>query len=626
MAKQPPSIEDSASEPVKYVGKIQTDGRYFDGALPHVIGAHHYQAFRANRNHPSEPGEVGWTYNHQPYLAYWNDRFFFQYLSNVFEEHNPPGRTLIMTSKDGRKWTDPEVVFPIYSLPEIVIKGQIFIPAGTKSVMHQRMGFYIAPNGRLLTFAFYGFAPTTHHSPNTGNGLGRVVREVYKDGSFGPVYFIRYNRHAGFNESNTNYPFYKASTDNGFVEACESILGDKLMSLQWWEEDRGKDGFFAIDPGDLKNAFKFRANMTTSRGPGKAFCFYTRPDGVVVGLWKNQWSGLSPDRGKTWMPLTKNPSLMAIGAKTWGQQTKDGRYALVFNHSPVRGNRFPMALMTGEDGHEFETLFCLQGEVPTKRYEGVHKTWGSQYIRGIMPGNGDPPGNYLWNVYSMNKEDMWITRTRLPVSATVDQYVEDDFEKARTEADLELWSLYMPLWAPISITSSLARQGKQSLELRDADPYDYALAERTFPESQKATIQFDLLAGQIDHGRMEIDLSNKNGVRPIRIILTDAGRVQAINGDRTIDLMSYETNNWLSFKLDVNCSTGKFSVDIDGRPLLENASFAEKTGTIERIAFRTGEYRQMVPPNKQEKDLPNAGERVKEAVFNLDRLLIKPQS
>jgi len=366
-----------------------------------VVGAHHYQAFRANRINPSEPGDTGWTYNHQPYLTYWNNRFYFQYLSTFVDEHNPPGRTLMMTSNDARRWSNPVEVFPIYSLPETNIKGEIYIPAGHTSVMHQRMGFYVAPNARLLTFGFYGFTPSTHHSPNTGNGLGRVVSEVYKNGSLGPIYFIRYNRHAGFNEHNTNYPLYKSSPDKGFVEACEAILADKLMSLQWWEEDRGKDGFYVIDPGDVTNAFNFHVGMTTSRGPGKAFVFYRRPDNITVGIWKNMWTGLSADSGKTWKPLAKSTTLMAIGSKTWGQRTKDGRYVLVYNHSPIRGNRFPMALMAGEDGHEFDNLLCLQGEVPIRRYEGLHKPWGSQYIRGIMPGNGDPPGDYLWNVYSM---------------------------------------------------------------------------------------------------------------------------------------------------------------------------------------------------------------------------------
>ena len=52
-------------------------------------------------------------------------------------------------------------------------------------MMHQRMGFYIALDDRLLVLAFYGHAP----NPFGPGGIGRVVREIYKDGSFGPDLF-----------------------------------------------------------------------------------------------------------------------------------------------------------------------------------------------------------------------------------------------------------------------------------------------------------------------------------------------------------------------------------------------------------------------------------------------------
>lgn len=249
--KMPPPIEACAAEPVKYTGAAQTDKWFFDGAIRHAVGAHRYQAYRANRSHPIPGGDTGWTYNHQPFLAYWNNQFYLENLSNPFEEHHPPGRTLLMTSKDGRNWSAPKIIFPIHTLPEIKREG-VQIPAGTESVMHQRMGFFVAPNSRLLALAFYSYCPTPRSSPNAGQGLGRVVREIHKDGSFGPIYFIRYNRHAGWNESNTKYPFYTTSRDVGFRQACEALLADKLMTLQWWEEDRGKDGFFTIDPGDVK--------------------------------------------------------------------------------------------------------------------------------------------------------------------------------------------------------------------------------------------------------------------------------------------------------------------------------------------------------------------------------------
>ena len=203
-AKMPPSIEESAGEPVKYVGDVFCDKHYYDGRLRYAVGAHNYQAYRANRTKPAEGGTTGWTYNHQPYLCYWKGRFYLQYLSNLKEEHVPPGRTLIMVSDDGLNWSNPRVVFPKYALPRIHKKyddvGMVDLPAGTFSVMHQRMGFYVAPNGKLLTLACYSFCPHPRKGPNNGQGLGRVVREVYEDGTFGPIYFIRFNRSAGWNE------------------------------------------------------------------------------------------------------------------------------------------------------------------------------------------------------------------------------------------------------------------------------------------------------------------------------------------------------------------------------------------------------------------------------------------
>lgn len=122
---------------------------------------------------------------------------------------------------------NPEIIFPEYALPEITYTepgtGRKFhLPEGTKSVMHQRMGFYITRDERLLTLAFYSYSPDSRIGPNRGQGLGRVVREVYKDGSYGPIYFIRYNRHAGWNETNTRFPFFRTSTGNA-PHACASM-------------------------------------------------------------------------------------------------------------------------------------------------------------------------------------------------------------------------------------------------------------------------------------------------------------------------------------------------------------------------------------------------------------------
>jgi hypothetical protein len=182
----PPPIEQSRDEPIKYVGDRQTDKRYHHGGLRSAVGVHRYQAFRANREHPTESGSaVGWTYSHQPYLAYWKGKFYLQYLSKEKAEYLPPARTLILTSKDGRRWRGPEVVFPEYAMPAFRFKepetGRAYdIPAGMKSVVHHRTGFYVTRDDRLLTFGFYSVCPlrgsdrTTPcaRTPAAGSGKG----------------------------------------------------------------------------------------------------------------------------------------------------------------------------------------------------------------------------------------------------------------------------------------------------------------------------------------------------------------------------------------------------------------------------------------------------------------------
>ena len=51
-------------------------------------------------------------------LAYWNGQFYYQYLADPSDEHVPPSQTFLMTSKDGYQWTNPEIVFPPYKVPD----------------------------------------------------------------------------------------------------------------------------------------------------------------------------------------------------------------------------------------------------------------------------------------------------------------------------------------------------------------------------------------------------------------------------------------------------------------------------------------------------------------------------
>jgi hypothetical protein len=115
-----------------------------------------------------------------------------------------------MTSKDGYHWTNPQIVFPEYKVPDGYTKaGRQDVAKNLIAIMHQRVGFYVSKSGKLITMGNYGVAMDKKDDPNDGNGIGRVVREIKKDGTYGPIYFIYYNH--GFNEKNTAFPYFKRS-------------------------------------------------------------------------------------------------------------------------------------------------------------------------------------------------------------------------------------------------------------------------------------------------------------------------------------------------------------------------------------------------------------------------------
>src|ERR1017187_6332015 len=86
-------------EPVRVVNSAIDPGAH-DGGLRPAVGIETIQVLRANREHPETADNYGWTYNHEAMLAYWNDKFWLEYLSNPFGENQAPGRTLVVNSSD----------------------------------------------------------------------------------------------------------------------------------------------------------------------------------------------------------------------------------------------------------------------------------------------------------------------------------------------------------------------------------------------------------------------------------------------------------------------------------------------------------------------------------------------
>ena len=588
----------TASEPVRYIGGVTIDPSVHEGRLRYAIGTESIQVMRANRAYTDMATDSGWTYNHAPDLAYWNGTFFFQYLSNPVDEHIAPGQTLLVTSKDGRNWGIPQIIFPPYKAPPGVT-----IPAGYYGyMMHQRMGFYVTPSGRLLTLAFYGHA----EDPFQEGGIGRVVREIYKDGTMSDIFFIKYESRSQWNETNTAFPFYTSSNDTGFVAACRFLLQDRLKTLQWKDEDDGNDTLYA----ENKNGDHL-----------SALSYYHRKDGKLVMLWKKSKAALSEDEGKTFSPV-KVPTLIMSGGKNWGQQTDDGRYAMCYNPIDNSEYRYPLIIITSDDGAVFDDMVLVQGEVPPRRFYGRWKDFGPCYMRGISEGNGNAPGNDMWLSYSMNKEDMWISRIQVPVTYSVSVPVNDNFNTLTTGGTITNWNVYSPKWAPVAV-SDFPGNGNKSVKLSDEDPYDYARAIRVFKETKHADLQFSVYAEQNTVGALAIDVTDQYGNRPVRMELDANKKITIANGSKTQEMMEYQPGKWYDFRFVINASlNGSFDVYINGKQVATKIRLAEAVKSVERISFRTGQYRDIptrtTPNETPEPPLPGADVKVEKAVFYID--------
>ncbi|MEI9955932.1 MAG: six-hairpin glycosidase [Ferruginibacter sp.] len=587
-----------AQDTVRYIGNTLSNVDYHHGQLSPAIGVHNTQTFRANRG---DTGTVSWTYNHQPMLAYWNNTFYLEFLSTPVGEHVPPGRTVLQISKDGYNWTVPVVIFPPYKLTDGTVKdGRKDSAKNTFAVMHQRIGFYTSKNKKLFALGYYGIVLGEHDDPNDGNGIGRVIREIKTDGTYGPIYFLRYNH--GFTETNTLYPFYKSAKDKDVVTACDEILATPLLMQQMVEEADRNDPLIP-----LKKDFK-------------AFNYYHLPNGNVVGLWKYALTSITKNEGKSWQygPL-RAPGFVNANAKIWGQKTSDKKYATVYNPSEFR---WPLALSVSDDGLNYKNLLLVNGEITSLRYGGAYKSYGPQYVRGIQEMDGAVPGGNMWVVYSMNKEDIWISEIPVPIRDKVTEDVNDVFNDKKDNEELKDWNLFSPMWCKTIIEK---KENTKVLALHDSDPFDYAKAERIFPVAKKVAIEFAITPQQNNYGDLEIELVNAKGTPCLRLMLDSTGTVLSKQGYRNKSLGKYIAGEKLNIKIELNTATRFYTVTINSNKPSSNLCFAP-VESVERITFRTGTVRRFPDsdtPTDQSYDLPNANAKDKEAVYLIHYLKTK---
>lgn len=577
----------------------KADIRFTDGALPHALGVTNIQIMRSTQDPKTAPDGLGWTYAHAPNIAYWQGELMVQYLANPISEHEGNTVVFLIRSKDGVHFSKPEEIFPAKNVPVAPYNGEAkehLFNETTHCVIHQRMSFYKASNGKMLAMTYYGISPTDPRlnspelppvgsvktwnmtdmslvMPGSGYGVGRAIREIKKDFSFGPVFMLRYDSSGGYTRKNTDiFPYYEESTDEAFKEACHDLMKNRCVTQQWWEEERfDESGFFTLPPGE-------------------APCIYTLPgDGKdKICIMKNALVTISHDNGETWTQAVRSHTLETSTGKVWGQKGNDGSYVLAYNPSTDTAHRWPLAVATGSNGQDFGELYSVLPIVPVCRYAGRLKNLGPQYIRGIGEYNPRPEDNAFYLTYSNNKEDIWVSRIALPLRGYETKDVCDVMGDTKWSEIADSWNLMIPSWGGLELENG-------ALELSDKDPYQCAIAERAFVPAVLFDAELDIAISEIPEGGcFTIAFSDDSGKEPVKIVFRENGFVNSRVFGSELHIFKYIPNKKIHFIFHFDCVKNEVRVEIfsGSTTAVKKWRFDNSVANLCRVQFRT-KYQQM---------------------------------
>ena len=122
---------------------------------------------------------------------------------------------------------------------------------------------------------------------------------------------------------------------------------------------------------------------------------------------------MSTDNGRSWSKPAKTDFPDAT-SRTSAGNLPDGTAFIVNNPScqpnsvyPAIGRRIPLTIALSRDGVTFDRAFVVRGEKTTMRFSGKNKLSGWQYPHTTVW------GEHLYIAYSINKEDVGVTRIAL---------------------------------------------------------------------------------------------------------------------------------------------------------------------------------------------------------------------
>ncbi len=313
--------------------------------------------------------EDGYKFCHHPNLVVFQDRLRAVWSNGLVGEDENGQRILHSHTSDGLAWSTPVVLAEDPDGPD----GPLAAVA---------TGFHVAGD----TLVAYNTAIMDKHPIHADNAL--YARTSTDAETWGPP---------------------RRLAEGFFIERPRALPGGRLLMPGQFADSQPR--LMYTDSPDGLSGWKDGVIP-----PAEAFQFpepnwFRRSDGTIVMVFRTKneidrlWASISADNGESWsQPVETN--FRDSTARFSAGNLPDGTAFLITNPG-AHLVRNPLTIALSRDGITFDRAYVVRGEPTSMRWEGLHKLDGWQYPSALAW------KGHLYIVYSINKEDVGVTRIAL---------------------------------------------------------------------------------------------------------------------------------------------------------------------------------------------------------------------
>ena len=315
-------------------------------------------------------------YNHGVVLFPFKDYLYAQWQTSAKDEDAEDTYVVFSKSKDGKNWTQPEILAPKWN-------NGIYTSGGWWSY-------------KDTLIAFINVWPEQNNKPRGGYSVYAISADGICWSEFKRLLDINGEQINGIIEQDVH------SLPNGRIITAFHEQPGLIVSPYFTDDPKGLTGW---TKGKMNN-LPYNDFISREIEPS----WFYQSDGNIVMIFRDQagsfkvLASISKDNGETWTTpaITNMPDSRA---KQCAGNLPNGTAYMVNNPSGNK-SRIPLTITLSKDGKYFNKAFLLRSskDLQPMKFEGKYKREGFSYPKSVIW------KEHLYVSYATNKEDVEITR------------------------------------------------------------------------------------------------------------------------------------------------------------------------------------------------------------------------